>query len=661
MAEYNIDNPILFIKGQVTATASESRYAYDDATGLGPSGSNISISYNITVSSIDPQSIGSDETRSGSGRAYTGLDIKTGDWVTNNTGKTCLQITAITAKSETSISFTAKDVDAFVYKNYRANGYAANVDEVAFFEVSDSGKPLIAGEDAATFFGDKVAADLLQSRFAIQEEDERFRVEFSSAQNSIEEGQVVTIDANGDLVPFGTAGSSDFKLGLLVSLSYGNTITYLKPFNTIIDDFAKPEKLTGSKGEFYYASTVTPGDITTNSAQGSDKLYFQFKDAIPTVITATTVNSATVGGDTLIVNGVAAVSGARNIGEIVSDINGGTATHFVTATQPLGETVLKSYDNGLNPANGDIVLVTSVDAGANNTYPGITISDGNNTASVSFQTSDSTFPGTGGAYLTVSATQMAVDINAACQAASVDITASTEANTNGANNSTYPKLVLTLGSGSGITITEVAADAAGQTFGDNGGNGGATAMPLTANSTTDRTLVLTRADGGDILLTGAGTFVNANGIVSSSAGTAALLVMVEDEEGAASFDDSDLQASIDSLEISAATETGVSTKTDRNKNPQATSNDGDTTGITITYTPFSDSAVTVKVNGLQCNVGDGAKDEAIYFSADGGTTAKTIANIAAGDTLYWMGSLAGYQLETDDDIDIDYQASSNDV
>mgnify|MGYP003111146058 FL=1 len=333
----------------------------------------------------------------------------------------------------------------------------------------------------------------------------------------------------------------------------------------------------------------------------------------------------------------------------------------MTATQPLGETVLKSYDNGLQPANGDIVLVTSIDGGVSNVFPEITISDGNNTASVVFNTSDSTFPGTGGGYLTVSATQMAADINAACQGASVDITASTEANTNGANNSTYPKLVLTLGSGSGITITEVTADAAGQTFGDNGGNGGATAMPLTANQTTDRTLVLTRADGGDILLTGAGTFVNSNGIVSSSAGTPALLVMVEDEEGAASFDDSELQASIDSLEISAATETGVTTKVDRNKNPQVTSNDEDTTGITITYTPFSDSAVTVKVNGLQCNIGDGAKDEAVYFSADGGTTAKTVANIAAGDTLYWMGSIAGYELETDDDIDIDYQASSNDV
>ena len=636
MAEYNIDNPILFLTGTLTLNNVESRYEYDDSTGLGPSGTNIPLVYDCTVGSIDAQAIGSSETRGGGSRAYTGLDIKTGDWVTTNSGQVCLQITSITAKSETSISFKAKDVDAFSYKNYNGNSLGTiNVATVAFFEVSDSGKPLIAGEDASAFFGDKVAVDLLQSRFAIQEEDERFRVEFSSPQNNVEEGQVVTIDANGDLVPFGTAGASDFKLGLLASLSYGDTIAYLKPFNTIIDNFAKPENLTGSKGDFYYASTVTPGTITTNSAQGSDKLYFQFKDAVPTVVTATTVNSATQAGDTLVVNGVTSVSGARTIGEIVSDINAGTGTHFVTATQPLGETVLKSYDNSLQPANGDIVMVTSTDGGGSTTNLEITISDGTNSANVVFSTSDSTFPGTGGAYLTVSATQMATDINTVCQANSIDIAASTEVNTNGANNSTYPKLVLTLGSsGSGITITEVAADAAGQTFQQ------ATAMPLTATATTDRTLVLTRADGGDIMLTGSGTFVNSNGIVSSSMGSPALLVMVEDEEGSA-----------------GVSEVGVPFK--QESAPSATTADEDTTGITITYTPFNDSEVKVTCNGLGVDVGNGAKDEACYFSADGGTTARSIADITAGDTLYWMGSVAGFELENDDEIDLRYEKSSN--
>lgn len=642
MAEYNIDNPILFLKGTLSASAVASRYAYDDSTGLGPNGTNIPLEYDLTVNQIDAQAIGSSETRSGGSRSYTGLDVKTGDWVTIAFGTVCLQIVSITSKSENEITFKAKDVDAYSYKNYNTNSLGtAGVAEVAFFEVSDSGKPLIAGEDASAFFGDKVAIDLLQSRFAIQEEDERFRIEFDSPQTAVERGQVVSIDANGDLIPFGSAGASDFKLGLLTTLSYGDTIAYIKPFNTIIDDFSKPEKLTGSLGDFYYASTVTPGEITTNSAQGSDKLYFQFKNAVPTVITATTVNSATSADDTVIINGVTAVSGARTTSEIVTDINSGTDQHLVTADELSSTTVLKSYDSGLNPANGDVVMITSVDSGGSVQNCEITISDGNNSANVVFLTDDGTFPGLP-AYISVSATSMANEINTVCQANDIDIVASTEANTNGNNNTEYPKLVLTLGSGiggtaTGITITEVASDAAGQSFQD------ATAMPLSAAASTDTTLVLRRNDGGDILLTatGTGTFVNSNGIVSSSAGSPALLVMIEDEEGSG-----------------GVAETGVSFKDEFN--PNATTNDEDDTGGTITYTPFSDGQIDIRVNGISADVGDGAKDEALYFSADGGTTARAIADITAGDALYWMGSIAGYELETDDEIAIRYQKSSND-
>ncbi len=338
------------------------------------------------------------------------------------------------------------------------------------------------------------------------------------------------------------------------------------------------------------------------------------------------------------------MSGARTTSEIVSDINSGTATHFVTASELASETILKSYDNGLNPANGDIVMVTSTDSGGTVQNLEITISDGNNSANVVFLSDDGTFPAAA-SYLTVSATSMANEINTVCQANNIDITASTEANTNGNYNAQYPKLVLTLGNGiggtaTGSTITDVATDAAGQSFQD------ATAMPLTAAATSDTTLVLTRADGGDILLTstGTGTFVNSNGMVSSSAGTPALIVMIEDEEGSG-----------------GVAETGVQTRADYNKAPSATSSDEDSTGATITYTPFGDGAVIIKVNGLQINLADGAKDEACYFSADGGTTAKASADIAAGDTLYWMGSIAGYELEADDELDFVYDASSNDV
>jgi hypothetical protein len=107
-------------------------------------------------------------------------------------------------------------------------------------------------------------------------------------------------------------------------------------------------------------------------------------------------------------------------------------------------------------------------------------------------------------------------------------------------------------------------------------------------------------------------------------------------------------------------EVGVGTATDLNKVSLATEADNDSTGIAITFTPFYDSVVTVKVNGVEINLGDGVKTEACYFSNDEGLTAKPMADIAAGDLLYWNGSIAGYELDATDDIDIAYQKSNLD-
>ena len=110
--------------------------------------------------------------------------------------------------------------------------------------------------------------------------------------------------------------------------------------------------------------------------------------------------------------------------------------------------------------------------------------------------------------------------------------------------------------------------------------------------------------------------------------------------------------------ISGSSESGILTGLDKNKTSLVTVNDGDSTGITITYTPFSDGDVTVKINGMEVNLGDKTFD--CYFSNDGGTTARLVVDIEAGDILYWNGSIAGYQLNATDDIDISYQKGSLD-
>lgn len=82
-----------------------------------------------------------------------------------------------------------------------------------------------------------------------------------------------------------------------------------------------------------------------------------------------------------------------------------------------------------------------------------------------------------------------------------------------------------------------------------------------------------------------------------------------------------------------------------------TVNDGDQACATgIAGTPTSGSVVMVFINGVAERLGDGVKTKSCYFSADTGTTPKAWSAIAAGDKLYWVGSIAGYQLAATDTV-----------
>ena len=104
---------------------------------------------------------------------------------------------------------------------------------------------------------------------------------------------------------------------------------------------------------------------------------------------------------------------------------------------------------------------------------------------------------------------------------------------------------------------------------------------------------------------------------------------------------------------------GVATDVDNDKTTTGTTNgDNSPTGIFIQYTPHADSKVDVKINGISASYGL-TKD--FYFSNDDGVTARAMADITAGDQLIWNGVLAGFELESTDDIDIDYMASDSDL
>ena len=106
---------------------------------------------------------------------------------------------------------------------------------------------------------------------------------------------------------------------------------------------------------------------------------------------------------------------------------------------------------------------------------------------------------------------------------------------------------------------------------------------------------------------------------------------------------------------------GINTYVDKNINPNNTSGDTALTGVTISYSPYYDSYVTVEVNGISVEIGDGVKDVAAYFSGNNGLTAAKIEEIRAGDQLIWNGTLAGYDLEEGDEINLIYEVNADDL
>ena len=113
---YDPTTPPLFIYGDVSQVIGVDQYEHIDDTQISFTGAYKT--YEITVSNINYQTIGTAETRSGVAKQYNALDIKGGDWVTNTNGQIVLNIVSVIEKSDVEITFIARDLDMIVYKTY---------------------------------------------------------------------------------------------------------------------------------------------------------------------------------------------------------------------------------------------------------------------------------------------------------------------------------------------------------------------------------------------------------------------------------------------------------------------------------------------------------------------------------------------------------------
>lgn len=650
MAIYDPTTPPMFLSGTVTSSIGRDRYTFVDETQISFTGAYLTFS--VIVESIAFQTIGTAETRSGTAKQYNALDIKGGDWLVTANGQIILQVLTVTSKTTTSVSFIARDTDMVTYKTY-ADNYLSAGNQVAFFELSDNRQPMITGPTIQSFFSTPIAIDRVQGRFAAEEETERYRFEFPTSQLGFNKGDIITVsETSGQFVKLGSPNASRVPVGVVLEKIMNSTVIYVKPFNTIIDNHTAPELLTAEAGEIYYADPANPGAMTSSYAPGLTPLFLQIKNPVVTRVQSTLENNVPTANDVIVLNTIRVFDGAQDsvpasVQALVDLINQSTASHGVTASVDSEFASVTSQSS--SSTVGVSTIVVSDNSGSSFNALTVNFSDGTTQVQVTFdQNSGVTLTPYPSAtnYLTFTASSIATVLNSAFTANGVKLVASAILPGDGPEASIYGQLVIeATEAAASINISGTDTDAFGNNF--------INAMGIAAvtSPVSKHFLVLDRLDGGDIMITGAGQFINSNGIASSSAGDAAILMMLEG--------------------VDREEETGVSTSVDKNQQVvAATLTDHFVTGIDIDYTPFSDGDVTVKVNGIEVNTGDGDNTDVSYFTDpsdpdynENGVPmpARLIRDIQAGDVLIWNPSAAGYALDPSDDIDIVYHASSYDL
>jgi hypothetical protein len=623
------------LRGEVLSSVAYELYGEVDGSGL----ETVYKTYNIEINNIQDQ-LTFDNSSRVAGK-FNGIDISSGYWISDRSGQTVVKIISIEEKTDTSIKCIVEDVGMQSYRLFGQNQFNLS-QQIIIFAANQNGEAVIVN---TTIFN-AGAIDRIQSRFNVNEFDDRFLFRHDTAP-VVANGNVVTIDANGKLVRLGDAtAASQIPIGIVISSTRGGKDVYVKPFNKVLTDADNPEEINNTVGTVYYTDLANDGEITTTQVSGSRPIFLQIATAIATEVIATD-GTLPDSGDVIKINGIEVFNGAiHSVADLdawVSRIN-----TFTNQTNVVAEDFIRYISTNSNQntlvyagvdASSDVLLLVKETETTPSSFPTLNISDGTNDVDVVFDTADIIDVSDSG-FDAASLDEIYSKIETALNGSNVAIEASLINLTRFNSNGQGIKLETTQ-AGADIILTN-GTDALGSPLVGPGSCLGFN----TSTSALDNVLKLIRSSGGVIEITGSpisSGYINTGGITSSSNGRPPYVLFLE---GVA--------------EDPSTTEVGVNTGLDKNRTPDTTLGNGSTTGIFITYTPFADSDVTIKVNGVEVNLGNDKLSDC-YFSADGGVTAKPIADIEAGDQLIWNGIIADFELDGLDDIDVVYQANRIDL
>lgn len=457
----NIPNKVLPVS--VSSIAGENYWDYANGTGdLWYSGVGTKKYYQWTVTfTVTAQTHGSHLTRDDF--TYNGLDIVVGDWIAGATSGQCLKIVSITSKTANTVTCVVEDWLRYnTFKSATGNGIF-NTGAAVIFSLNENGLPLLdplPGTVSTDFY------PTVMSRF--QYLNPLLNYVLEQDNHGFSKGDVIAVTANGFSVANTT--TMDKMIGTVIETGPGPNFFMISPNNRIID--FEPS-IPGTQGDYIYLDT--DGDLTASDVTGKI-VFLKIQDAIATVIEGTVDNPEVPDTHQMALNGTivtfAGTGGANaNLSQMVSTINANTSNHYVTASSVPTPTVISSdADNTIYGLVGGFVPFSAyINSGSGNTLVNFTT---DTSGSVAF-----------GLPVSISS-DMAIDINAT-NIANLTATATTTA------------LTLTEANGNAITITNANVDTNGYGF---VGAGNVSGLPASTSATGARRLVLTRSDGGEILI-----------------------------------------------------------------------------------------------------------------------------------------------------------------
>jgi len=481
----DINKPAKVLSLSVSTINGEAQWPHNDGAGdkWYSSGTNPKYYQWEVTATVTAQAHGSHLTRKDF--EYNGLDIQVGDWIAGATTGTCCRIVSISSKSATSVTMIVEDWLRYnTFRSSIGNGIFSTGQAVVF-QLNENGHPMLDPVPTSITSADFYLN--INSRF--QYLNPQLHYVLDQTAHGFSAGDVVSITASGFAKT--TSATAGKTIGTVTNPGPGPNQFMLRP-NTRIIDFNPA--IPGSVGDYIYTDNSTAGGLTTSSTSGKIQ-FLKITDSIASSVTGTVLNPTVTANDVIEINETAVTLTSTTLAQTVSDINGSTSTHGVTAaTTPSPTTATTS--------------TLSLAYGLVGVYPGgeITI----NGTTVTFST---TTAGQAAYGIAVGiGADIVADVNAA---APTNITASLS----GSN------VVLTESQGNAITIVNVLNDGNGNPV---AGASSGTGWELSTSASTGSYIKLTRSDGGEILLDQTtGTPLNALGIYSVHNGRPPLAVVVE--------------------------------------------------------------------------------------------------------------------------------------